>query len=205
MILANALGWFMLDSGALYRLVALAAMKANISVDNTEKLRQLALDLDVEFVSSKGQPRVLLAGGDVTDEIRTQACGSIASQVAALPEVRQALLSRQRAFRQAPGLVADGRDMGTIVFPEAVLKVFLTASAEERAKRRHKQLKEKGINVSLGDLFDEIAERDKRDSDRSNAPLQIAEDAVLMDTTDITAEQAAKQIIDLYRNRADKA
>ena len=200
-MVAAALGWTMLDSGALYRLVALAALQAELLETDVEKLAQLALDLDVQFISEAGENRILLQGRDVTDAIRTENCGNMASKVAAIAQVRSALLERQRAFRIEPGLLADGRDMGTVVFPDAVLKIFLTATAEERAKRRYKQLKEKGIDVSLGDLFDEIAERDKRDSNRSSAPLQAAEDAVLLDTTDITAEQAAKQIIELYRKR----
>ena len=200
-MVAAALGWTMLDSGALYRLVALAALQAELLETDVEKLAQLALDLDVQFISEAGENRILLQGQDVTDAIRTETCGNMASKVAAIAEVRSSLLERQRAFRTEPGLLADGRDMGTVVFPDAVLKIFLTATAEERAKRRYKQLKEKGIDVSLGDLFDEIAERDKRDSNRSSAPLLAAEDAVLLDTTDITAEQAAKQIIELYRKR----
>lgn len=200
-MVADALGWSMLDSGALYRLVALAAINADIGVEDVEKVAQLALELDVEFVTSSGETQILLSGQNVSNAIRTEACGNMASKAAAIPEVRQALLQRQRAFQKAPGLLADGRDMGTVVFPDAVLKIFLTASAEERAKRRYKQLKEKGIDVRLGDLFDEIAERDKRDSSRSTAPLQAAEDAVFLDTTDISAEEAARKIIELYRAR----
>ncbi|MDH5325785.1 MAG: (d)CMP kinase [Gammaproteobacteria bacterium] len=200
-LVANALGWTMLDSGALYRLVALGAIKTGVDVENQQELVQLASDLDVQFLVVSGETRIMLSGEDVTAQIRTESCGNMASKVAAIPEVRQALLQRQRAFRLPPGLLADGRDMGTVVFPDAILKIFLTASAEERAKRRHKQLKEQGIDVSLGDLFGEIAERDKRDSSRSSAPLKAAADAVMLDTTHITAEEAAKQIIELYQQR----
>lgn len=202
-MVSETLGWSMLDSGALYRLVALAAINNGVDAENVAEVAQLALDLDVEFVSTSEETRILLDGQDVGESIRTETCGNMASKVAAIPEVRQALLERQRAFQSGPGLVADGRDMGTVVFPDAVLKIFLTATAQERAKRRHKQLKEKGINVSLGDLFDEIAERDQRDSSRSAAPLQAAKDAVHLDTTDITAEEAARQIIELYQTRVN--
>lgn len=200
-LVAKDLGWGMLDSGALYRLVALEALNSGVQSENSEKVAKLASELDVEFVSENGEISAFLKGENVSDQIRTEKCGNMASQVAALPAVRKALLDRQRAFQSPPGLLADGRDMGTIVFPEAELKIFLTASAEERAKRRHKQLKQKGIDVNLADLFDEIAERDKRDSSRSASPLQPAADAILLDTTHIDAEQAARQIIEWYRER----
>ena len=202
-LLAERLGWDILDSGAMYRLLGLKALRQNVALDNEAVLAQLALELDIRF---SGLPRdeeiqVFLDNENVTNEIRTEKSGAAASKVAALPKVRTALLDKQRAFRQPPGLIADGRDMGTVVFPDAQVKIFLTASAQERAKRRHNQLIEKGVSVSLSDLFEEIAERDKRDSNRSAAPLVAAEDAVELDTSEITAEQAAVRILDLYQNR----
>lgn len=201
-LLAERLGWQMLDSGALYRLLGLKALRQNVSLDDEPALARLALDLDIHFSGSPqdAEIQVFLDGENVTDEIRTETSGAAASKVAVLPTVRTALLDKQRAFRQPPGLIADGRDMGTVVFPDAQVKVFLTASAQERAKRRYNQLIEKGVSVSLSDLFEEIAERDKRDSNRSAAPLVAAEDAVELDTSDITAEQAALRILELYQN-----
>jgi cytidylate kinase len=199
---ARELGWHLLDSGALYRLVALAAQSHRIPLDHAEDLETLAAHLDAEFeASGEGGTRILLEGENVTDTIRTEKCGDAASQVAALPPVRQALLERQRAFQAPPGLVADGRDMGTVVFPHATLKVFLTASAEERAKRRHKQLKEKGLSVSLSDLSKEIAERDRRDASRPVAPLKPAQGAVLVDTTDMSIDQVVQRVLELIRER----
>jgi len=200
-LLADRLGWHMLDSGALYRLLGLKALRQQVALDDEPALAQLALELDIHF---SGTPQdkeiqVFLDGENVTNEIRTETSGAAASKVAALPKVRSALLDKQRAFRQPPGLIADGRDMGTVVFPDAPVKVFLTASAQERAKRRYNQLIEKGVSVNLSDLFEEIAERDKRDSNRSAAPLVAAEDAVKLDTSDITAEQAALRILELYQ------
>ena len=199
-LVAKVLGWTMLDSGALYRVVAYAALKNSVALDDRVSLENIALALNVRF-EAKGddsETQIFLGSENVTRAIRTEEAGSAASQVAAVPEVRQALLKRQQAFQQMPGLVADGRDMGTVVFPEARLKVFLTASAEERAKRRHKQLMEKGVNVNLRDLFDEITERDKRDSERATAPLKAAEDAVLLDTTNLNIQQVVDKIIELY-------
>ncbi len=197
--LANWLGWHFLDSGAIYRVLALAAMKRNVVNDDIQKLSQLAVDLDVEFqVQGAGQlSHVVLDDEDVTDDIRTEDCGNAASIVAAIPEVRQELLARQKAFHQPPGLVADGRDMGTVVFPDAELKLFLTASAEERAKRRLKQLKDKGISANLRDLSDDIAERDARDSKRSVSPLKPAEDAIVIDTSDLGIENVVGNIREL--------
>lgn len=183
--LARELGWHFLDSGALYRLVGLAAVRRGISLDDEARLGELATGLDAAFIPGNGEPRVILEGEDVTDAIRTETAGNAASKVAALPAVRAGLLERQRAFRAAPGLVADGRDMGTAVFPDAEVKIFLTASAEVRAERRYKQLKGKGFDVSLSDLLKEIAERDQRDSSRSASPLKPAEDAVVIDTSDM--------------------
>lgn len=193
--LARRLGWRLLDSGALYRVVGLAARRAGVDLRDEEALSQLAQRLDVEFRDAGGEDRVLLAGRDVTAELRTERAGEAASQVAALPAVRTALLARQRAFAEPPGLVADGRDMGTIVFPDAPLKVFLSASADERAARRHKQLKEKGIDVSLRDLSREIALRDQRDANRAVAPLVPAADARVIDSTLMSPEEVTDRIL----------
>lgn len=183
--LSDWLQWHFLDSGALYRVLALAADQDKICCTDVEGLVSLANGLPVAFTGhdQEGAVGVFLAGENVSTKIRTESCGRLASQIAALPEVRQALLGRQQAFRTPPGLVADGRDMGTIVFPDAVLKIYLTASPEERAMRRHKQLKQKGIDANLPELSVEIAERDARDSQRPVSPLKPAEDAVVIDTT----------------------
>ena len=194
---ANELGWYLLDSGALYRLVALAAGEKGIALDDIPALVQLATDLDVRFGSDKaGGEQVLLDGRDVTPQIRTEDCGIGASAVAALPAVRSALLGLQRGFRMTPGLVADGRDMGTHVFADARLKVFLTATPQERAKRRHKQLKDKGIDVSLAALSRDIEERDRRDSERSAAPLRPAEDARILDSSGKSIEDVTRTVLD---------
>ncbi|WP_455209247.1 (d)CMP kinase [Kaarinaea lacus] len=202
-LVARALGWQMLDSGALYRLVAYAALKQSLSLDDTASLERIARELNVQFVTDvNGQETMIyLDNENVTLAIRGEDCGNAASTVAAIPTVRTALLDRQRAFQQAPGLVADGRDMGTVVFPGAVLKIFLTASAEERAKRRYKQLMEKGVSVNLADLFNEIAERDQRDSQRATAPLKPAADAVALDTTHMSIPAVVDHILTLYRKR----
>ena len=194
---AEALGYHLLDSGALYRLVALAAEEACVELQNSEKLAGLALRLDARFDSDEqGDERIWLSGEDVTDRIRTEQTGAGASTVAQIPAVREALLERQRAFRKAPGLVADGRDMGTQVFPDADLKVYLTASAEERAKRRHKQLKDKGLDVSLAALSRDIENRDRRDSERTVAPLRPAMDARFLDSSGLSIEAVTKQVLD---------
>jgi cytidylate kinase len=182
-LLAEHLGWHLLDSGALYRLVALDATSRCIALDAEAGLARIAAGLDARFEARSGDERIWLAGRDVTEAIRSEACGQGASMVAALPAVRAALIQRQRDFRQPPGLVADGRDMATVIFPDAGLKVFLTASVEERARRRHKQLKDKGIDVSLAALSGDMAERDRRDSERSVAPLSPDQDARILDTT----------------------
>jgi cytidylate kinase len=202
-LLAQKLGWHVLDSGALYRLVALAAMKHSIVLDDTASLIPLATYLDVEFLPIKEgeEMTILLEGEDVTLELRTETTGNGASQVAAIPEVRKALLERQRAFRDSPGLVADGRDMGTVVFPDAVVKIFLTASAEERARRRYNQLKDKGLSVTMRSLLDEIAKRDERDQQRAASPLVPAEDAVVLDTSDLTIEQVVDHLWNLCQVR----
>jgi cytidylate kinase len=194
---ARALGYHYLDSGALYRLVALAAMKEATSLNDEAALARRADSLNVSFDGGE----IFLFGQRVTDAIRGEDCGKAASRVAALPAVRAALLSRQRAFRQAPGLVAEGRDMGTVVFPDATLKLFLTASAEVRAERRYKQLKEKGINANIPTLLRELRERDARDSARSVAPLQQAVDARELDSTGLGIEEIVRQVLDWYRQR----
>ena len=193
---ASTLGWHLLDSGALYRLVGLAAERQGVALDNAEKLATLAESLDVRFGSNDGGENIHLDGEEVTDAVRTEDCGKAASLVAALQPVREALLTLQRDFRRVPGLVADGRDMGTLVFPEADLKVFLTASPEERAKRRHKQLKDKGIDVSLAALSRDIEDRDRRDSERSVAPLRPAEDARILDSSDKSIEVVVHTVLD---------
>lgn len=197
-LLARQLGWHLLDSGALYRLLALAAQRRGISLDDDAALGTLGAQLDVRFVAAEaglhGQ-RILLEGVEVGDELRTEQAGAGASQVAALPAVRAALLQRQRDFRVAPGLIADGRDMGTVVFPDAPLKVFLTASAEERARRRYLQLKDKVADVNLRSLLEEIRERDARDMHRAVAPLKPAADAVQLDSTTLSTEQVLERIL----------
>lgn len=190
--LAAQLGWHLLDSGALYRLVALDAMRARIDLDDEHLVAERARTLDVVFAADGG---ISLAGQDVTEAIRDEACSQGASRVAALPAVRTALIDRQRAFRRPPGLVADGRDMGSVVFPEAALKVFLTASVEERARRRYKQLKEKGIDVSLARLSQELGERDRRDAARAVAPLKALPDARHLDTTGLSIDAVVAQVM----------
>jgi cytidylate kinase len=194
---AAALGWNLLDSGALYRLVALAANRRGIALDDVDRLVELARELDIRFSSdSRGDEEIWLDGDNVTRLVRTEECGAGASAVAVLPPVRDALLDLQRSFRRPPGLVADGRDMGTFVFTDAALKVFLTATAVERAKRRYKQLNEKGIDVSLAALSRDIEERDRRDSERSVAPLKPAEDARILDSTGLSIEDTIATVLD---------
>jgi CMP/dCMP kinase len=191
------LGWNFLDSGALYRLLAFAARNHGIDLTNEEALKTLAAHLDVQFIDK----RIILEGQEVTDDIRNEQVGAGASQVAALPAVREALLQRQRAFREAPGLVADGRDMGTVVFPDAPLKIYLTASAEERARRRYLQLKGRVDGVSLPSLLDEIRERDERDMQRAVAPLKPAPDAIQLDSTELSIEQVMERILSEVASR----
>jgi cytidylate kinase len=194
---ANQLGWHLLDSGALYRLVALAGERAALTAGDEAEHARLARDLHVRFgADAAGGERVLLDGSDVTDRLRTEAAGAAASRVAAMGSVRLALLERQRSFAEPPGLVADGRDMGTVVFADAPAKIFLTASAEERALRRYKQLKEKGLAVNLADLSQEIRERDQRDSTRAVAPLRPAGDALLIDSTGLSVDAVVAAILD---------
>jgi cytidylate kinase len=202
-LLARRLGWHILDSGALYRLVALATIKHSISFNDVESLVPLSAHLDVEFLATEDgeEMTILLEGEDITLELRTETTGNGASRVAAIPEVRAALLERQRAFRQPPGLVADGRDMGTVVFPDAVLKIFLTASAEERAQRRYNQLKDKGLSVTMRSLLDEIAERDERDQNRAASPLVPAEDAIVLDTSELSIDEVVDLLWSLCQER----
>ncbi len=202
-LVAKKLGWSLLDSGALYRLLAFAARNHGVDLTNEEALKLLAAHLDVQFVAAaNGQPqRIILEGEEVTDAIRNEQIGAGASQVAALGAVRDALLQRQRAFQEMPGLVADGRDMGTVVFPDAPLKIFLTASAEERARRRYLQLKAKGDDVNLASLLDEIRLRDERDTQRTVAPLKPAADAIQLDSTELSIEQVLERILSEVANR----
>ena len=198
---ARRLGWHRLDSGALYRGVGLAAERKGLPTSDVESLAGMTRQLDIRFQERPAGLVILLEGEDVTEAIRSERASRAASEVAAHPGVREALLERQRAFAVEPGLVADGRDMGTVVFPDAVLKVFLTASAEERARRRHNQLNEKGIGVSLRDLSRAIAERDARDASRTVAPLKPADDALLLDSTDLSPEQVVQQLLNWLRDR----
>jgi cytidylate kinase len=196
---AQALGYHQLDSGSLYRLVALAALEAGVAADDEANLAAIADELDVTFANG----RIVLEGRDVTDRSRREDMSAAASRVAVHPAVRTALIGRQRAFRQPPGLVADGRDMGTVVFPDATLKVFLTASQHERAERRYKQLIEKGMSDTLESLLRDIRERDARDAGRATAPLAAAADAVIMDTTGLTVAAAIQFVLDRYGARYD--
>ncbi|ARB46342.1 (d)CMP kinase [Alloalcanivorax xenomutans] len=193
---ASALGWHLLDSGALYRVLGLHARHQGVALDNKLELVDLAENLPVRFVERGGDTRVVLEETDVSEEIRQESVGELASQVAVLQPVRDALFARQRAFAQAPGLVADGRDMGTVVFRDAPLKIYLTASAEERARRRYNQLKEKGFDATLAALVEDIRTRDERDMKRSVAPLKPAEDALELDSTDLTVDQVVARILD---------
>ncbi|WP_251979004.1 (d)CMP kinase [Salinicola avicenniae] len=200
-MIAERLGWHLLDSGALYRLTALAALRKGVAVDDAEALAAQARALDVVFAVEAGTARILLEGDDVTTAIRSEGVGGAASQVAALPPVREALLQRQRDFCQAPGLVADGRDMGTVVFPAAPLKIYLTASAEERARRRQLQLQQAGEDARLSTLLEEIQARDARDMQREVAPLKPADDAIELDTTQLDIPEVVERIETLLAER----
>lgn len=192
---ADRLGWHALDSGALYRLTALAVRQAGGDGNDESQAAGLARQLDVQF----GAGVIRLDGRDVTQIIRQEAIGNLASKIAALPAVRAALLARQRDFRRAPGLVADGRDMGTVVFPDAPLKIFLDAAVGVRAERRHKQLRDKGISANLDDLLNDLRSRDARDRDRAHAPLVAAADAVTIDSSHAGVDQVVDQVLDLWR------
>jgi len=195
-LLACRFGWHFLDSGALYRLTALAALRHGVAFDDEPVVAAIAAALDVSFQAGEnGEVKISLENQDVTTDIRTEEAGHNASKVAALPMVREALLQRQRDFATAPGLVADGRDMGTTVFPQAELKIFLTASAEVRAERRYKQLKEKGFDANLMSLIEEIEQRDERDRSRSSSPLRPAEDAVSIDTSSKTIDEVMAEVL----------
>lgn len=195
-LLAKRMGWKFLDSGALYRVLAVAAQKHGVAFDNETALELLGEHLDVQFIAQEDLlPKVILEGEDVTDLIRSEKIGNAASIISALPGVRASLLNRQRVFREAPGLVADGRDMGTVVFPDAEIKIFLLASPEERARRRYNQLKDRGISVTLSGLIEELRERDKRDQERAISPLKPADDAVCIDTDRLTIDEVVKRIL----------
>jgi len=199
--LATRLQWHFLDSGAFYRTLALDAIRTGISLEDSQALHHLATQLNIAFKPdfSGTSVAIYLRNEEVSAEIRTEKCGNAASKIAIYPEVRNGLLSRQRAFKCLPGLIADGRDMGTVVFPEAQLKIFLTASAEARAKRRYKQLKEQGFSVNLARLSAEIAERDERDLQRSVSPLVPAAEAFIIDTTTVNVEEVDQQVMTLVR------
>jgi len=194
---AHRLGWHYLDSGAIYRAVGLAAAWEGIDLSDAEAVAQCAARTEIEFrvVDAAGEPHVFVNGKDATRQLRTETAGAAASAIAAHPPVRAALVDLQKGFRRAPGLVADGRDMGTIIFPDAAYKVFLTASAEERARRRYKQLKEKGVSVNLDSLLHEIAARDERDAGRAVAPLRPADDAVVLDSTGTPITEVIERVL----------
>ncbi|OUS31512.1 cytidylate kinase [Gammaproteobacteria bacterium 45_16_T64] len=201
-MLASTLGWNLLDSGALYRLTALAARNHGVDMENPQALGVLAQHLDVQFLAQdSGTAQVVLEGEDVTNDIRTEEIGLMASRVATLPAVRDGLFQRQQSFKDYPGLVADGRDMGTVVFPEAELKVYLTASAEERAQRRYKQLQAKGMNAKLPELLDAIEARDWQDMNRAIAPLRPADDALEIDSTAMSIDDVFNTIMNAAEKR----
>ena len=194
-MVANRLGFILLDSGALYRILGIAAHKANLELDNHNQVANLARTLEIEFCNAG---TVLLNGEDVSKDIRTELGSSLASQVGSIPAAREALYERQLQFRKSPGLVADGRDMGTVIFPDATLKIFLTAVVSERAQRRYKQLIDKGIDATLPDLLRDLNERDRRDTERPVSPLKPAEDAVILDSTELSIEEVVEQILKLF-------
>jgi cytidylate kinase len=205
-LVAQAMGWHLLDSGAIYRLVGLAAQRSGVRLDDLRRLSELAGSLEARFVpGSQSEPaRVVWGAEDVTEALRSEGCGQAASRIAAIPEVREALLTWQRSFRRAPGLVADGRDMGTVVFPDALVKVFLTASAEERARRRHKQLKELGMDANLDAVLQDMVRRDARDVERSVSPLRPASDAWVLDTTGLAVAEVFTQVTTRLRRALDQ-
>lgn len=201
MLLAKKLGFHLLDSGAIYRVLALAAIHHGVDTESEDALVPLATHLDVQFIAEGDLVKVILEGEDVSGELRKEETGMAASKVAALPRVREALLRRQRAFETAPGLVADGRDMGTVVFQNAQAKIFLDASAEERANRRLKQLQDKGLDVRFADLLSEIQERDDRDRNRPVAPLRPAEDALVLDSTSMTIDEVVEKALQYIESK----
>ena len=201
MLLAKKFGFHLLDSGAIYRVLALAAIHHGVDLDSEDALVPLATHLDVEFIAEGDLVKVILEGEDVSGELRKEETGMAASKVAAFPRVREALLRRQRAFAEGKGLVADGRDMGTVVFPQAEVKIFLDASAEERANRRLKQLQGKGLNVKFDDLLSEIQERDDRDRNRPVAPLRPAEDALLLDSTTMSIDEVVEKALQYIESK----
>ncbi|MEZ9510276.1 (d)CMP kinase [Vibrio breoganii] len=201
MMLAEKLGFQLLDSGAIYRVLALAAIHHGVDIESEDALVPLATHLDVQFIAQGDLVQVVLEGEYVSSELRKEETGMAASKVAALPRVREALLRRQRAFQTEPGLVADGRDMGTVVFPSAVAKIFLDASAEERAQRRFNQLQGKGLGVSIDHLLSEIQERDHRDRNRAVAPLRPAEDALVLDSTELSIEEVVEKALQFIESK----
>ena len=201
MFLAKKLGFHLLDSGAIYRVLALAAIHHGVDLDSEDALVPIATHLDVQFIAEGDLVKVILEGEDVSGELRKEETGMAASKVAALPRVREALLRRQRAFAEGSGLVADGRDMGTVVFPQAEVKIFLDASAEERANRRLKQLQGKGLDVKFDDLLSEIQERDDRDRNRPVAPLRPAEDALLLDSTSMSIDEVVEKALQYIESK----
>lgn len=202
-IVADRLGWHLLDSGAVYRAVALAAIKGGVDPEDDAALVALCENLDLRFRSGEDGIAVFLDGNAVDERLRSEEASVMASRVASRPPVRRALLGLQREFRRFPGLVADGRDMGTVVFPDATVKVFLDASVAERARRRHKQLKEKGESVKFSRLFHDLAERDRRDRERAVSPTVPAPDAVVLDSTELALEQVVERILDMVAERPD--
>jgi len=201
MLLSKKLGFHLLDSGAIYRVLALAAIHHGVDLESEDALVPIATHLDVQFIAEGDLVKVILEGEDVSGELRKEETGMAASKVAALPRVREALLRRQRAFAEGQGLIADGRDMGTVVFPEAEAKIFLDASAEERAQRRLKQLQDKGLDVKFADLLSEIQERDDRDRNRPVAPLRPAEDALLLDSTSMSIDEVVEKALQYIESK----
>ena len=203
--IARQLGWHILDSGSLYRITALQLFRlfpdSDVSSINVTQIAEIARNTSISYKQENEELAIFLNGENITQLIRNEEIGDIASQIAAIPEVRNALLERQRAFVQQPGLVADGRDMGTVVFPDAALKIYLTASPEERAKRRYKQLNDKGIDVNLAALVEELRQRDERDMNRQAAPLKPASDAIIIDTTTLNIEQVTNEVMNWVKQR----
>ena len=196
--IARQLGWQYLDSGSIYRSLAIAVLEKNIALDDQSSIVSIAQQMDLQFECGV-ELAVKLEGIDITEKLATETTGNAASKVAALPEVRQVLLQKQRDFQQSPGLVADGRDMGTVVFANAEYKVYLTASAEKRAERRYKQLIEKGIDANLVRITQDIEERDRRDQERKTAPLTLAENALYLDSSDMSIDQVISEVLNLIR------